>query len=134
LCPDPIAALPFVATRGAPGAPRLRTGRPPRCFWHVKPTGNLWQDTITGEKYALEYLKYLHDVTKVGGCGFLPSILQDMPRNRSPGRQGIEIGFLSIIDVAASAGRYAAEHQVEWWDKKRAELDPKTKAALGAAA
>lgn len=114
--PHPLEALPFIATWGDPGVRKRRKDHVGRCFWHVKRSGNAWLDSLTGEKYALKYLEYL--ATAEIGC--LPSIVADMPRQRST----MEIAFLSLIDTAARSGRFAAEQESAYWDKRRAPGSP----------
>ena len=127
--PDQLAALPFIATRGEAGVPKSRKHQTPRCFWHVKPTGDYGTDCITGEKYALAYLEYAAALPVNIACGCLPSIVRDMPRNLS----GIEVGFLSMIDFAAEAGKHEAMRVSAYWDEyraKRAKVPEKVRATL----
>ena len=104
----PVLDLPFVADRkrSEPGWPR--------CFWNIDQA----DDTtgLTGEHYALAYLRWLRDHPDDGRPGFLPSIVADMPRDIT----GIEIGFLVIIDHAAQRGGLAAaERLVAYWESWR---------------
>jgi hypothetical protein len=68
-------------------------GTPPRCFWHVAPTGDYGADCATGARYAATALDYMVAAN-------LPEILQwavfDMMALRRP-RSGIEVGFLSAF-------------------------------------
>lgn len=86
----PILSLPFVRDTTAlePTA-----GTPPRCFWHVAPTGDYGADCATGARYAAAALDYMVAAN-------LPEILQwavfDMMALPRP-RSGIEVGFLSAF-------------------------------------
>lgn len=89
---DPIARLSFVKN-----CRRRRHGRL-RNFWHVKPTGDYRKDCVTGENFALEYLKY-EETAQPGGL--LQIIVQDMPRDQN----GIEVAFLATVAQAARISR-----------------------------
>jgi hypothetical protein len=104
--PDPITKLPFVADRKKPFAP----GQWPRCFWSVTPTGNYEADCRTGSHYALAYLRY-RGTQQVSD---LPTIVKDMPRDIT----GIEVGFLAMIDYAATYGIAAADDRIAYLDKR----------------
>ena len=94
-----VGRLSFLAMRDGNTLPKPKRGELPRCFWHVKPSGNYVADCVTGEKLALEYLAFEEE--DVGGAGHLPSIVSDMPRALT----GIEEGFLSMVSYAARAGQ-----------------------------
>ena len=86
----PILSLPFVRD---PAALEPTAGTPPRCFWHVAPTGDYGADCATGARYAAAALDYMVAAN-------LPEILQwtvfDMMALPRP-RSGIEVGFLSAF-------------------------------------
>lgn len=85
-----VLSLPFVRDTTA----HERTaGTPPRCFWHVAPTGDYGADCGTGARYAALALDYMAAMNT-------PQILQwavfDMMALQRP-RSGIEVGFLSAF-------------------------------------
>lgn len=86
----PILSLPFVRDLAAH---ERKAGTPPRCFWHVFPTGDYGADCATGARYAALALDYMAATNT-------PQILQwavfDM---MTLGRRhsGIEVGFLSAF-------------------------------------
>jgi hypothetical protein len=47
--PDAAARLSFVASRDGITLPLATERQDPRCFWHVKPTGDYAADCVTGE-------------------------------------------------------------------------------------
>jgi hypothetical protein len=112
---DPITRLSFVADRDGK-ALQKPTGRQfPRCFWHVKSTGDLTADDLAGEKLALEYLAF--EEANKGRAGYLPLIVGDMPRKLGP----IEISFLAMVSYAASAGAQRARNVAAYWERCRKE-------------
>jgi hypothetical protein len=113
---DPVGRLSFVASRDGLRLPLATKDPNGRCFWHVKPTGDGWEDCATGEKLALEYLEYeAKHWNRVGGS--LQHIVMDMPRKLT----GIEIGFLSTVAYAAAAGIQRARELVAQYDRDRAK-------------
>jgi len=90
--PHPIESLPFVEDRVPKSQTDIR-----RCFWNVQPTGDYGEDCNTGQKFAIEYLRYQVSFDSGGHLAF---IVGHMPRETT----GIEVGFLSIIDIAAKSG------------------------------
>jgi hypothetical protein len=82
--PDAAARLSFVASRDGITLPLATERQDPRCFWHVKPTGDYAADCVTGEKLAPEFLEY---EAKHWGGGQLQHIVKDMPRRRSRRRR-----------------------------------------------
>ncbi len=90
---SPWERLSFIADRKKAGLPE---GRFPRCFWNVKPTGDYVEDCDTGQRLALEYLRFI----AAGNVPDLPAIVGDMPRPLT----GIEVGFLSLVGSAAQTG------------------------------
>jgi hypothetical protein len=115
----PIADLPFVADR----APRSKSDRR-RCFWNVTPTGDYMVDRRTGAEYALAYLRY----RATAEVSSLPSIVLDMPHE--PDHKGIQVGFLALIDYAATYGVGAAEDLVADRKQRREEEAAKKKQKL----
>lgn len=91
----PILSLPFVRD---PAGHEHTAGTPPRCFWHVSPTGDYGADCALGARYAAAALDYMVAAN-------LPEILQwavfDM---MTVGRRhsGIEVGFLSAFGRIAT--------------------------------
>jgi hypothetical protein len=112
---DPIARLSFVAMRDGRALLLPTEGQFPRCFWHVKPTGDLRADDLAGEKLALEYLAF--EEADKGGMGNLQLIVGDMPRKLGP----IEISFLAMVSYAAGAGRRRAEEAAAYYNRCRKE-------------
>jgi hypothetical protein len=94
----PVARLSFVASRDGMTLPKWTEGQLPRCFWHVKPTG----DRQEADSHGLP---------------LLPGIVADMPRKLT----GVEIGFLSVMSHAARAGVGAARELVAYWERCRKE-------------
>jgi hypothetical protein len=94
---SPIGRLSFVKNCRVRRHGRLRN------FWYVKPTGDYGKDCATGEKFALEYLKY-EETAQPGGL--LQVIVQDMPRDQT----GIEVAFLATVARAASMARKATAY------------------------
>lgn len=119
----PFAALSFVADRDGKTLPKPRKGQTPRCFWHVKSTGDYSRDCDIGEALALEYLAF--EEADVGGPGNLQMIVGDMPRQLT----GVEIGFLIMVSYAAGAGAGHARQVSSYWDRCRAQTKPKRSAA-----
>jgi hypothetical protein len=77
-----------------------------RSWWHVTATGDYSADHRAAYELALEYLRY----ERASDCGtFLQVIVNQMPRPLS----GIEIGFLTVVAIAASEhGLISAERAV----------------------
>jgi hypothetical protein len=113
---DPIARLSFVALRDGRTLLLPKEGEFPRCFWHVKPTGDHGADGRLGEQMALEYLAYEEANTKMPL--FLQWIVADMPRKLGP----IEVSFLTMVTYAARAGRRQAEEVSAYWKRCREAL------------
>jgi hypothetical protein len=112
---DPITRLSFVADRDGK-ALQKPTGRQfPRCFWHVKSTGDFTADDLMGERLALEYLAY--EEANKGTVCLLPWIVADMPRKLGP----IEISFFTTVGYAAKAGAQRAREVVAYWERRRKE-------------
>jgi len=105
--PHPIESLPFVEDRVPKSQTDIR-----RCFWNVQPTGDYGEDCRTGSRFAIEYLRYQ---VSFDSSGHLSLIMRDMPRETT----GIEIGFLSIIDIAAKSGLAQAEGVIAYWDRAK---------------
>jgi hypothetical protein len=114
--PHPVASLPFVADRAPNSRSNLR-----RCFWNVQPTGNYNEDCHTGYGFAIEYLRYRQE--REESTPLLPSIVHDMPkgREREPSHYGIEVGFLLLMDCAASLPH--AEALMACWKRAARERD-----------
>ena len=87
----PIADLPFVKTLGK--------GKD-RNTWNVTPTGDYFDDWRTGERYALEALRYMAaDPSPPGSLlGFIATDLQANGGEYS----GIELGFFNCIGTFAA--------------------------------
>jgi|HubBroStandDraft_1064217.scaffolds.fasta_scaffold274257_2 hypothetical protein len=111
----PVARLSFVASRDGMTLPKWTEGQLPRCFWHVKPTGDRLADEATGHVLALECLAYQEADSH--GLPLPPGIVADMPRKLT----GVEIGFLSVMSHAARAGVGAARELVAYWERCRKE-------------
>lgn len=87
-----VADLPFVVGGGR---------KSKRDFWHVQPTDVYFDDCLTGERFALEYLRYLKANTG-GIAGVLLSIVGSVSlRLGERERSGIEVGFFNTLDYAA---------------------------------
>lgn len=84
------ADLPFVRKRGK---------NKPHCYWNVTPNGNLRDEMLIGNAYAVELLQY--DLM-TPGSQLLPAVVSHMPREGN--RTGIEIGFLGAIEYYAVQG------------------------------
>jgi hypothetical protein len=92
-----VARLPFVGRRD-PGEPGF-----PRHFWKVRSIDNgRLADCALGGEYALAYLRV---EAAAEHKLLLPWIVADMPRELTQ----LEIAFLSLVGVAACAGRHQAE-------------------------
>lgn len=100
-----IADLSFVVDQG-----RRDHERYPRDFWAVKSTGDYSKDCDTGRRLALEYLKY--EECNPGGGGSLQLIVDHMPRLLT----GLEVGFLSMVGIAAGRGAWKAFQVSNHWD------------------
>lgn len=105
---DPIAKLSFVGDRK-----NRKPGEFPRCWWHVKPSGDYGADCELGTRLGLEYLAFLE--THERSC--LQHIVRDMPRKLT----GVEIGFLTMVSYAAGAGADRAREIAAYWDRCEAE-------------
>ena len=101
----------------------VKDGPDGRTFWNVTPTGDYTTDCDTGERLALEYLTAI----EAGADHFLPTIVKQMPRQQS----GIEVGFLTMVAMAAQAGADNARRVSAYWDRcsRRKPLAPMTNAA-----
>jgi hypothetical protein len=108
----PSRGLSFVAFRDGNTLPLPKGDELPRCFWHVKPTGDCWADEAAGDKLALEYLEFQ---AQPGEMPFLQMIVRDMPRKLT----GIEIGFLSTVAHAACSGVQSARNLVAHYERCR---------------
>jgi hypothetical protein len=109
-----IAGLSFVADRDGKTLPKPTGRQLPRCFWHVKPSGDLLSDDKIGQCLALEYLAF--EESDKEGPGLLQHIVTDMPRDLT----GVEISFLSLVAWAAGAGAERARQIVAYWDSCKA--------------
>jgi hypothetical protein len=106
--PHPVLSLPFVADRAPTSRGNLR-----RCFWNVQPTGNYSEDCLTGYSFAVEYLRYRQE--REESTPLLAPIVCDMPKREKNEHAGIEVGFLLLMDHAASLAR--AEAVMAWWKR-----------------
>lgn len=123
---DLIGGLSFVGVRKD-----RRDCKFPRHFWCVKPTGDYDEDWATGQRLGLEYLALLERKR----TGILSWIIADMPRKRT----GIEVGFLAMIDLAATVGGDNARATVAHWarceaERQREEQERRSKRARRAVA
>jgi hypothetical protein len=116
----PIDRLSFAADRDGNALPKPKGRQSPRCFWHVKPTGDLWADEVTGESLALEYLTY-EETKGPDSPSILPWIVKDMPRDLT----SIEISFLTIVGFAAAEGPQRAREICAYWERCRKEMAQK---------
>ena len=116
----PIDRLSFVADRDGNALPKPKGRQSPRCFWHVKPTGDLGADEVTGESLALEYLTY-EETKGPDSPSILPWIVKDMPRDLT----SIEISFLTIVGFAAAEGPQRAREICAYWERCRKEMAQK---------
>ena len=121
----PIDRLSFAADRDGNALPKPKGRQSPRCFWHVKPTGDLWADEVTGESLALEYLTY-EETKGPDSPTILPSIVADMPRDLT----SIEISFLTVVGFAAAEGPHRAREICAYWERCRKERAQKKKAIV----
>jgi hypothetical protein len=95
--------------------------------WPV-PTGDYERDCVAGQTAAL---KYLADVEAEGshGSGFeLKNVILGMPRDWDSWT-GVHVGFCSMVEIAAVAGRRRAEDVADYWTTKLSAL--RTAAAAG---
>ena len=111
-------------TRMRPRSEWRGTNLLPRCWWSVAPSGDYRADCATGTKMALEYLAYINGEASTGGC--LGLIVQEMPRELS----GIEVAFLTMLDIAAKAGQARAVRVSAFWDQREAADAAKERAPL----
>lgn len=105
-----LKALSFVASRDGKALPKPVSDELPRCFWHVKSTGDYQLDTQLGTQIALEYLAY-EDADK-GGAGILNLIISDMPRPLGD----VEDAFLQLVGLVAKNGYQRAQQIVAHWN------------------
>ena len=96
-----------------------------RHFWCVKPTGDYEADCQTGTRLALDYLRHRATEDQNTHGSLLQHIVGDMPRSLT----GVEIGFLTLVDFAATAGKGRAEQIAAYWDKCRIQRAAKKRAA-----
>ncbi|MGF7175872.1 hypothetical protein [Azospirillum doebereinerae] len=93
--PDPIAALPFVATRPARGSQPF-----PRDFWAVDVASDSYlQECERGEAFAQLALDHMR---RQDAAPLLAWIVNDMLDKGRFG--GVEIGFLRVFAAAAMRG------------------------------
>lgn len=92
----PVLALPFVRDTTAE---ERASGCAPRLFWSVEPSGHYMKDCATGRHYARLALDYS---ARSGNSHVLTWAVFEMV---SLGREvtGIEVGFLSVYEKAATA-------------------------------
>ena len=112
---DPVTRLSFVADRDGKVLPKPTGRQFPRCFWHVKPTGDHIADCRLGERLALEYLAY--EEANEGPVCLLQWIVADMPRKLGQ----IETSFFTTVAYAASAGAQRARYVAAYWERSRKE-------------
>jgi hypothetical protein len=67
-----------------------------------------------GKRLALEYLAF-EEVSDGGGD--LPLIVSDMPRRLTM----VEIGFLTMVSLAAAAGAFRARQIAKYWEEMNAQ-------------
>jgi hypothetical protein len=79
--------------------------------WNVRPTGDYGKDCNTGHRLALEYLAFEEKDNGAHG-GHLQGIVASMPRKLT----GVEIGFLTLISLAAGAGAHRARQINDYWE------------------
>jgi hypothetical protein len=80
-------------------------------------SGNYADDCQTGQRYALKLLEKIGDMAGSG------AVLSPVERN------GVEVGFWSMIEIAAQTGRYHAQEVADYWARESARLE--TDAAAG---
>jgi hypothetical protein len=85
-----------------------------RNWWAVAATGDDDRDSEIGDNFAIEYL--FNDELRSGN-GSLGWIVEAMPRKLTV----VEIAFLSLIEVAAMAGRDRAREVADNWRQCRAK-------------
>jgi hypothetical protein len=83
--------LPFVYVAKATGAEGASVN-----FWTVAAAGDWATDCATGRGYAAALIAYLQES---GNAPIMPSVIAAMPRELT----GIEIGFLTMVGVAAAS-------------------------------
>lgn len=110
--PNPLD-LSFVAD-----LPKSKSRDRRRCFWNVKPSGDYGKDCKAGEQFAIEYLAY-DEASR--SPSILSLIVEDMPRPLT----GLEIGFLSIVAVAARSGAGAGRREAARIARRWAEMEGK---------
>ena len=103
--PKSVFALAFVSD-----LPKTKGQDRRRCFWNVKASGVYSTDCMTGSRLALEYLEHEASTGQSGGP-ILGAIVGDMPSEFT----GLEIGFFSVIDIAAVEGVSEARRVVAYW-------------------
>ena len=81
------------------------------------PPHRSFRDDKLGHALALEYLAF--EEADTHGPGHLPKIVADMPRSLT----AIEIGFLTLVAYAASAGADRAREIVAYWEEQSALHD-----------
>ncbi|MBS0233482.1 MAG: hypothetical protein JSR99_08340 [Proteobacteria bacterium] len=108
----PVHNLSFVGRR--PGRHKgFKPGRYAVHFWKVKPTGDYGEDCSHGRDLALEYLAFAEQDNST----HLQLIISDMPRELT----GVEVAFLSMIDIAARSGAGGARAVDAYWKRCEAE-------------
>jgi hypothetical protein len=94
-----------------------------RFFWSVEPSGDYAPDGELGDRLALEYLAFEEATDHNLSPPLLPIIVRDMPRKHT----GVEIAFLTLVCLAASAGANRARQVATYWERCRAAEAAKTK-------
>jgi hypothetical protein len=97
---NPVSRLSFVADRDGKTLPKPKGDQCGRCFSRVRPSGDYANDCKVGLALGLEYLAYAEAEMKSGGPPILGFIVEDMQQKHT----GPEVGFLSMVAYAASAG------------------------------
>jgi hypothetical protein len=110
--------LSFVAPRDGKVLPKPKGRQFPRCFWHVKPTGDSYKDQQIGCAMALEYLAHIEATPNNSLAIPLQWIVADVPKKRLG---GIEIGFFTMVGIAAGAGAARAREVNAYWERCRNE-------------
>lgn len=101
-----------------PSFVKTRKRRPdlPKIWWDVKPTGDYIRDCKTGYRLAFEFMAY--QAVSPYGAPVLQIIAKAMPRDLT----GIEIGFFSMIGLAAAAGAAEARRVWAYWDSAEGKI------------
>ena len=114
---------------GAPAVAAAAGPLPSSMQWPAA-TGDYVRDCVAGQRAALKYLADVEAKGSDGGGFELRNVIFGMPRDFESWT-GVHVGFCSMVEIAAVAGRSRAQEVADYWATKSRDMRPPGKNAEG---